>query len=408
MPVYEYSALNSKGKTTTGIIDAESGTAARQKIRGLGNFPVSIKEIFDAGEKKQTRGISLSRYFTRVKAMDTAMMTRQLSTLLSAGLPLVTALDTLIPQTKSQAFKAILAQIKDSIVEGNTFAGALAMYPGTFSTLYTNMVQAGESSGTLEIVLERLADITEKQQSLNNRIKSALTYPVFMGFIGVGVLFFLLTVIVPEITSIFEEMEQALPTPTIVLISISDVMQSYWWLFVMVGIMFFFIGRYLKRTEKGRFYWDRATLYLPLFGTLSRKLSISRFSRTLGSLLENGVSMLSALEIVKNISDNILISQAVEKASESVGKGQGLAVSLSEYGIFPNLPIQMIQIGEQSGELETMLSKIADIYENEAESSILGLTSLLEPVMIFLMAVVVGFIVLSICLPIYEMNQMVM
>ncbi len=408
MPVFEYAALDGKGKTTTGIIDAESALAARQKVRSLGNFPVSIKEIYDSALKKQTRSFSFSRYFTRVKAADTAMITRQLATLVGAGLPLVTSIDTLVLQTKSHAFKAMLAQIKDAIVEGNSFASALSMYPNTFSSLYINMVRAGESSGTLEIVLERLADITEKQQALNNRIKSALTYPIFMAVIGVTVLFFLLTVVIPEITTIFGEMERSLPTPTRILINTSHFLRSYWWILLVVIIIMVFAAQRLKRTVSGQYYWSKAILYAPVLGDMAKKLAISRFSRTLGSLLENGVSMLSALEIVKNISENVLITQSVETAIEKVAKGQGLAGSLAESGIFPNLPIQMIQVGEQSGKLEAMLDKVADIFENEVESSIMRLTSLLEPVMILLMAVMVGFIVLSICLPIYEMNQLVM
>ena len=408
MPVYEYASLDEKGKTKTGIIDAESALAARQKIRGLGNYPVSVKEIEDIVTRKQTaRSFSVSRYFTRVKAGDTAMMTRQLATLLSAGLPLVTAIDTLIPQTKSHSFKAMLARIKDAIVEGNSFASALYMYPNVFSSLYTNMVRAGESSGTLEIVLNRLADITENQQALKQRIQSAMTYPILMTLIGISVLLFLLTNVVPQITTIFEDMGRTLPTPTIILIGTSRFMQSWWWAFILVAVATVIFLRQLKRTAKGKYYWDRTKLKLPLFGNISRKLAISRFSRTLGSLLENGVSMLTALDIVKNISDNSLITQAVEEAAEQVSKGQSLAASISGSDIFPNLPLQMIQVGEQSGELETMLGKVSDIYEREVELNILSLTSLMEPVMILLMAVAVGFIMLSICLPIFEMSQLV-
>ncbi len=409
MPVYEYAALDRKGKNRTGILDAESALAARQKIRESGSFPVSIREIHDsAGRKQSSKTYAISRYFSRMKSGDTAVMTRQLSTLLSAGLPLVTTIDTLIPQTKVHAYKAMLARIKDAIVEGNSFADALSMYPNVFSSLYINMVRAGESSGTLEIVLGRLADITENQQALNQRVKSAMAYPILMTVIGVSVLFFLLTVVVPQITTIFEDLGRTLPTPTLILIHTSSFLKTWWWAFLILGVVIAFALKRLKKTDKGRYYWDRAKLDLPVFGPLIRKLSISRFSRTLGSLLENGVSLLSALEIVKNISDNVLIVKTVEKAAENVSKGQSLAASLGEGDIFPNLPIQMIRVGEQSGELEPMLEKVADIYEREVESGIMSLTSLLEPVMILLMAVIVGFIVLSITLPIFEMNQLVM
>ncbi|MGE0082839.1 MAG: type II secretion system inner membrane protein GspF [Desulfococcaceae bacterium] len=407
MPVYEYSGLNLKGKSVSGIIDAESAFAARQKLRSSKIFPTDIKETQDAPARKSVRFSGFSRSFTRVRPAEVALMTRQLSTLTGAGFPLVSALDTLIPYTKPQGFKRVMAQIKDTIVEGNTFAAALAKFPGVFSSLFINMVRAGESSGTLEIVLDRLADITEKQQALRSRIRSALAYPVLMAVIGVLVLFFLLTFIVPSIATIFSDMDKALPAPTRFLIAISEFFKTYWWAFLL-GIAGFFIGLgQFRKTEKGRYQWDRLMLQLPLAGGLIRKLAVARFARTLGSLLENGVTMLNALDIVRNIVGNVLLSDAISKASEDVGKGQGLGISLSETDVFPPLSIQMILVGEQSGELEPMLNKVADVYENEVETAVVGMTALLEPMMILVMAAIVGFIVLSICLPIFEMNELI-
>jgi general secretion pathway protein F len=335
------------------------------------------------------------------------MMTRQLATLLGAGLPLVPAIAALTSQTRSQSFKKMLAKIKDSIVEGNSFARSLSLFPGTFSALYINMVTAGETSGALEIVLDRLADITEKQQALKSRIQSAMAYPILMSLIGVLVLFLLLTFIVPNITSIFSDMNQTLPAPTLFLIRISDIFKMYWWI-ILIGIAgAVFILRRINKTVKGRYFFDKIKLLLPRFGLLVKKLAVARFSRTLGSLLENGVSMLSALGIVKNIVGNALITDAIEDASKEVGKGKGLGPALAESKLFPDLSIQMIQVGEQSGKLEEMLDKVADVFENEVETSIMTMTSLLEPVMILIMAVIVGFIVLSICLPIFEMSQLV-
>jgi general secretion pathway protein F len=407
MPVFEYTALDAKGKTTSGIIDAEGAMAARQKLRSSGIFPVSIKETFEAAPKKESKSFSLSRRFSRVKPVEVAMMTRQLATLISAGFPLVSALDALVPQTKSHGFKKILAQTKDLIVEGNSFAQALAKYPGAFSSLYVNMVRAGETSGTLEIVLDRLADITEKQQALMNRIQTALAYPIFMMIFGTIVLFVLLIYIVPSFTSIFADMHQVLPTPTRMLIFLGASFKSYWWsIFIILGIIWFLFNR-AKKTEKGRYWIDKTILSLPVAGNSAKKLAVARFARTLGSLLENGVSMLIALDVVKNIAGNILISEAVETAAIEVGKGLGLGAALSGRGIFPQLSIQMIQVGEQSGALETMLNKIADVFDNEVETSILRMTSYLEPVMILVMGLCVLFIVLSICLPIFEMNQLI-
>lgn len=407
MPVYEYSALNDRGKNVTGIIDAESAVVARQKLRGSRIFPVSIQETRRTPDRKSGWRTSFSRSFTRVRPSEVALTTRQLATLVGAGFPLVTALDTLIPQTKSPGFKRVMAQIKDAVVEGSSFAAALAPYPGIFSPVYVNMVRAGETSGTLEIVLDRLADISEKQQALATRIKTALAYPTLMAVIGVLVLFFLLAFIVPSIASIFDDMGQALPTPTRILIAVSDFLKVYWWVVLGFVAAAGFAARRYQKTERGRRLWDRWILKAPGAGSLVRRLAAARFTRTLASLLANGVTLMAALDIVENIVGNVHLSEAIARAGEEVGKGQALGTSLAESGLFPVLAIQMIQVGEQSGEMEPMLEKVADVFENEVESTVLSLTALLEPIMILVMAVVVGFIVLSICLPIFEMNELV-
>lgn len=408
MPIYEYNALNVRGKTVTDIIDADSITSARQKLRAANIFPISIKEVYDTTSVKESRLSFLAKYFLpKVKSAELSIMTRQLATLIGAGFPLVSALYTLVPQTRSHSFKRILSQIKDSIEEGSGFAAALSQYPDVFSDIYINMVRSGESSGTLELVLERLADISERQQTLNNRIRSAMAYPVMMFFIGVIVLFVLLTYIVPSITSIFTDMGQQLPAPTRFLIASSKFIKSGWWVIVLGVVIVFIILKRIKKTEKGKFWYDKTILTLPGIGTLVKKISAARFARTLGTLLENGVPLLSALGIVKNIVGNQLISNSIHYAADEVEKGNGLGKSLNASNIFPHISIQMIQVGEQSGELETMLNKVADIYENEVQNTIVGLTALLEPAIILFMGVVVGFIVLSICLPIFEMNQLV-
>ncbi len=408
MPIYEYNALNARGKTVTDIIDADSVSAARQKLRAANIYPVSIKEVYKTVPKTEGRSFSLTRPFRpKVKASELAMMTRQLATLLGAGFPLVSALATLIPQAGSHLFKQILSQIKDSIEAGGSLASALAQYPETFSSVYVNMVGSGESSGTLELVLERLAEISEKQQALTNRIRSAMAYPVLMFFIGVIVLFVLLTYIVPSITSIFADMGQQLPAPTRFLIATSNILKSGWWAILIVLVALGLGVREIKKTEKGRYAFDRIALSLPGVGGLVTKLAVGRFARTLGTLLDNGVPLLGALGIVKNIVGNRLISEAIAQAAEEVEKGKGLGRALEASHLFPNLSIQMILVGEQSGELETMLGKIADVYENEVESAVAAMTALLEPAIILFMGVIVGFIVLSVLLPIFEMNQLV-
>jgi len=408
MPVYEYKALNSKGKSVSGIIDTESSITARQRLRSSQIFPIEIKEVYATKKESDKKGsISISHPFARVKQSEITMMTRQLSTLVGAGFPLVSAISTLIPQTKSNIFQKTLSQIKDSIEEGSSFASALSLYPETFSQIYINMVRAGESSGTLEIVLERLADITENQQALTNKIKSMLAYPAIMTLIGSGVLFFLLAYIVPKITTIFEDANRVLPAPTRFLISTGDILKSFWWLIFILIVAVIFCLRALRKTERGRFITDRFILSLPIAGELVKKLAVARFARTLGSLLENGVTLLSSLEIVKNIVGNVIIAEVVEKAASDVEKGQALGKAIESSNIFPNLSVQMILVGEQSGELETMLNKVADVFENEVESTVIAMTSWLEPVIILIMGVVVAFIVLSIVLPIMEMNRLI-
>ena len=407
MPVFEYTALDQRGKNVTGIIDADSAVAARQKLRSSNKYPVDIKEALDTQPKKSDRGLTISKLFVRIRQRDVTIMTRQLSTLVGAGFPLVTALDALASQIKSYAFNRVMARIKDSILEGSSFAAALSIYPETFSPLYKNMVHAGETSGTLEIVLEQLADIMEKQQTLKSKIQAALAYPALMTVLGTIMLVLLLVYIVPTITGIFADMNQVLPAPTQFLITTSSLFKSYWWVILIVLIAAGFALRQFKKTTRGRYLIDKFLLSAPGSGPLLKKLAVARFARTLGSLLANGVTMLQALDIAKNIAGNELISEAVDNAAREVGQGKGLAPSLAMSNVFPELTIQMIQVGEQSAELESMLRKMADVFETEAESSIMSLTSLLSPILILIMGVIVGFIVLSICLPIFEMSTLV-
>ena len=407
MPVFEYKALDRSGKSKSGVIDADSAVSARQKLREQKIYPVSVDEIEEGASRSGGRSFALPSFFSRISPLEVATCTRQLSTLVGAGFPLVNAIDSLIPLARSRQFKRKLARVKDAIVEGNSFAAALSLCPETFPPFYINMVRAGETSGTLEIVLERLSEMTEKREALKQRIRTALAYPVLMALIGVAVLFFLMAYIVPSITSIFDEMNQTLPVYTRMLIAFSDVFSDYWWggLILLAGA--FFVVRRMLKKRKTRLSIHRLCLGLPLAGEIARKLAAARFSRTLGSLLENGVSMLSALDIVRNIVGNDAIAMAVESAAEEVGKGRALADALQDEGLLPGLCIQMVQVGEKSGELEKMLFKAADVFESEVESTIMTLTSLLEPILIVVMGGIVGFVVISICLPIFEMNQLI-
>jgi general secretion pathway protein F len=404
MPVYEYTALDVKGNTLSGIVDADGPASARQKLRVAGNYPVAVKEAVSLSAQQSTL---LFKRFRRVRHAEIAVMTRQLGTLMTAGFPMVAALDTLIPQTRSPQLKNQLTRIKDAIVGGSSFSQAISAVSNTFSPLYINMIQAGESSGTMELVLDRLAEMIEKQQQVTQRVTSAMTYPIFMTLIGAGILMFLITYIVPTIAGLFADMKQVLPAPTRILIGISELLKLWWWIIPIAIALFILTIHRVRNTVAGRHAIDRTLLSLPIMGDFLRKLSAARIARTLGLLLENGVTLLSALEIVKNIAGNVLIADAVEAAANKVRQGQGLAVSLDIDRQFPALFIQMIQVGEQSGALENLLKKVADLFENEVETALMRMASLLEPIMILIMGVMVGFIVLSICLPIFEMNQLI-
>ena len=407
MAVYEYTALDGAGKNVNGIIDADSPVAARQKLRKSGIFPVKVKETIAKPREVPSSSYSISNLFKRVKSGELSATTRQLSILLGAGVTLVASLDALISQIANPLLKRIMAQVKESVNEGNSLAFSLSQHPKVFSQVYINMVRAGEASGSLDLVLNRLAEFSEHQQALRGRLKAALAYPVFMMLIGSVILFLLITFIVPNITKIFSEMHHTLPLPTLVLIGLGNFLKSFWWLVLLaLGGTILLIKRLIK-TPKGSYMWDEIKLRIPLFGGVNTKMAMARFGRTLSSLLQSGVPLLSALKIVRNIVNNTLIAEVVDNAMEEVEAGANLATPLAQSPWFPPIAIQMISVGERSGELEHMLEKIADVYEGEAESQITAMTAMLEPVMILVMGMVVGFIVISILLPIFEMNQMI-
>jgi len=407
MPVYEYSALDRAGKNVTGIIDADSTVAARQKLRASGKFPVQVKETTSKAKTEAAASLSSLAIFNRVTDEEIHALTRQLATLLGAGIPLVGALDALMEQTASAPFKKIIAQIKESVNEGNSLTHSLSLHPKLFSNIYINMVRAGEASGSLDVVLERLAEFGEHQQALKSRLTSALVYPIFMAIIGTAVLFFLVSFVVPNITRVFTDMKQVLPLPTIILIWFSDFMRSFWWTLLLGVVGVIMAIRKAIKTPKGQYFWDRMKLQLPVLGPLNRRIALSRFGRTLGSLLQSGVPLITSLQIVRNIVNNVLVGDVIDEAMEDIQAGKSLNLALSRSRWFPPVFLQMVAVGEQSGDLEAMLNKIADAYEREVEARIAGMTALIEPVMILAMAVVVGFIVISILLPIFEMNQMI-
>ena len=407
MPVYEYRGLNNSGKSLKGILDADSDVVAREKLRASGIFPVEIKEALSKAKGLPSEPGSVVRLLRGVRPAEVSVMTRQLSTLLGAGVPLIGSLESIVAQITNPTFKRVMAQIKESVNEGNSLALSLSQHPKVFSSIYVNMVQSGEASGSLDVVLDRLADFGEHQQALRSRFKAALAYPIFMSIVGTIVLFVLVTFIVPNITRVFAEMRQTLPLPTVVLIEVSDFLLSFWWVILLAVFCGILMLRRIGKRPGARYLRDRLKLRIPVVGPLNQKIALGRFARTLGSLLQSGVSLISALQIVSRIVDNVLIQEVIEKAGDEIQKGQSLAGSLSQSPWFTSMAVQMISVGEQSGALEGMLYKIAESQEREVESQITALTSMLEPVMILVMGVIVGFIVFSIILPIIEMSQMI-
>jgi general secretion pathway protein F len=407
MSVFEYIALDAKGNQRKGFIDAPGIAAARQMLREGNVYPV---EISPSVQKKESAlsGVFNLNLWERVSSGEVSVFTRQLSTLLGAGMPLVPSLTILIRQSKEGLLKKTLAQIREQVNEGKSLTDSMSAFPRIFPPFYLNMVRAGEASGAINLVLERLADFSESQQALMNKIRSALAYPLIMFFMGSTVIFLLMAFVVPKITDIFTDMNQTLPLVTIILIKVSNFLKSFWWLVLIILGASIGAFKYMKdQTRAGRKWWDSVKLKFPVWGQVNRKIAIARFCRTLATLLQSGVPLLAAMEIVRSIVNNVLIGDAIHNAARDLEEGKGLSGPLTQSGLFPPLVTEMIAVGEQSGSLEKMLNRIATAYENESQSDIMVMTSLLEPVMILFMGLVVGFIVVSILLPIFEMNQLV-
>lgn len=403
MPLFEYAGFNAQGKKVKGVIEGSGRRAALQILKNQGIVATDIAQQ-SAVVKRSGK---LPQFLTqrRIPVIDLAAATRQLATLLSAGIPLDEALGTLADQQEKPALAKALNQTREEVVQGQALNQGLAQHPQIFSDLFVNMVKIGESSGTLDQVLHRLADFLEEQARLRSRIQAAMAYPVLMALIGTGVLFFLMAFVVPKVTRMLEDMDRALPLPTQLLISTSDFLAEWWWLLLLLLIGGLFALRRYLQTAGGRMYFDRRKLTLPLLGKLNLLLATARLTRTLGTLLRSGVPLLAALEIVQNLMDNRVLKKTLEDTIVAVREGESLAQPLLRSQVFPKMVSQMAAVGEKSGELEEMLFKVADAYEHQVDSTINALLSLLEPIMILLMGTVVGFIVLAILLPIFEASQ---
>ena len=411
MPVYHYKGYRNDGGAATGIIDAESPKVARVKLRKVGVFPTDMVEQGSPTTGPTTSipgrssaGIGRSPALTTT---DVAMITRQLATLLVAGLPLVDALGVMVDQAEKKSVKSLMAEIREAIRGGAAYSAVLGGYPREFSPIYVHMVRAGEASGALDQILFRLAEFLEKQLALKHKVTNAMLYPVVMMVIGTLVLLFLMTFAVPRITAVFTSMKQALPWPTVMLMSISHFIADYWAVILGGVVLMVWTVRRAMKTEMGQLTADRWLLKLPLIGDVTRMVAISRLTSTLATMLASGVQLLDAMDVAKRVMNNRVLEQAVEGARQNIREGETIAEPLKRSGEFPALVTHMVAVGERSGEMEEILRRIAHIYDGEVDRVITRLTSMLEPIMILVMAVVVLFIVVAILLPIFEMGQMV-
>jgi len=414
VPVYEYKGFDKRGKAVGELREADSAKALRGLLRKDGIMVTQLTQSGGSGKKGKgaKKGSVLNREFKfsalqRINVDDIAVATRQLATLLQAGVPMVESMTALIDQVENSAFKNILAQIKTDVNEGLALHQGMEKHPKVYDHIFVNMVRAGESSGTLDIVLERLADFKEGQARLKSQMISAMIYPVIMLLVAMVVMAILFIVVVPRITKIFENSSAQLPWTTRILIALSDFAASYWWLILIVSVVSVVFGRRWFRTEKGKKVWDRLSLQIPVFGPLFRMVGVARFARTLGTLLSSGVSLLVSLDITKAVVNNDVLAKAIDATRDAVREGEEIAPPLKRSKQFPPMVTHMIAIGEKSGQLEDMLHRVAVSFEERSDARMKGLTALLEPVMIVGMAVGVGFVVFSIMMPILEMNTLV-
>ncbi|WP_428266103.1 type II secretion system inner membrane protein GspF [Haliangium sp.] len=409
MPLYAYKGIGAGGKSVSGVRDADSPKALRQLMRKDG-VVVTEFDISRGGKKGQVGGkglgreVDLNELLGRVRKGEVASFTRQLSTLIRAGIPLAESLGALVEQTENPKFQAVVGEVRTAVNEGSALADALKKHPAIFDDLFVSMVRAGEMAGNLDEVLARLADFMESSTRLRGKVQGAMIYPILMMVVGTIVMVLMMVAVIPKITIIFEQQEKALPWNTELLIWFSDVVGSYW----LVLLILFGVGLYLfrnwTRTEEGRARWHAFILKMPIFGPLNRQVAVARFTRTMSTMLNAGVPMLRALETSKDILGNVVLMDVVSKARTAVSEGESLAVTLRKSGQFPASVTHMIAVGERAGELESMLLRVADAYDSDVEMKLGRLTALLEPVMLIFMAVGVGFVVMSIMMPIMDMG----
>lgn len=406
MPVYAYKGVTDTGKSTRGYVDAESDRSARAKLRREGVFLTELlRSEGGARSPREPERRRLNLEWARpISGTDLAIATRQLATLIGAGVPLVEALGALTQQVEGARLKAVIGRVRDRVNEGAALADAMTD-AGPFGDLYVGMVRAGEAGGALEQVLGRLADYLESQVRTRNKVISILIYPILMFLVAVGVVVLLVTVVLPQITQLLESLDRPLPFYTVAIIESSNFIRDFWWALLAAAVLVAVVLRSLTRTERGREVFDGLKLRMPIFGKIVRQLAISRFSRTLSTLLAGGIPIVRALDISKHVANNVVIGQALERARDSITEGASISAPLRASGQFPPLVTHMVDVGERSGELEAMLAKVAETYDEQIENSVTRLTALLEPALILVMVGLVVAIILSTLVPLLELTS---
>ncbi len=402
MPIYSYKGINKQGQDVKATINCESEVVAKQRVKSQGIMLVSIKEK-KAGSKSS--GSSFSLGSKKVNVNELAMMTRQLATLVKARIQIVDSLQALIDQVESDVLRVVLATVKTQVNEGVSLAKALAEHPKVFNNVYCNMVEAGEASGTLDVVLLRLAEFTESQVKLKNKVVGAMTYPIIIVIVGFAMMMLIFLLVIPQIAKMFKSAKKELPILTKIVIGISDFLQNYWYIVILGMILIFFgVKAYINSTS-GQRRWHSLQLKLPIVGNLIKMINVSRFCSTLGTLLNSGVPILASMKIVKNLIPNVWMKDSVEESRISISEGSSMAGPLMKSGYFPTMVTYMISLGEKTGELEPMLEIISSNYEDQVEAKLSGLTSIIEPIMMVGMGGAVGLIIFAIVVPLMELNK---
>ncbi len=397
MATFKYSARDSSGRVVAGAIEAETEVMVIGKLQEMGFYVTSLEK--EAAKVDLRRGLQRLR---RVGLRELTVFARQFATMVNAGLTMVRTLSILEQQTESAKLRQLVGEVRKDVEEGMTLSDAFGKHPETFSALLINMVRAGEVGGVLDDVLNRIAVFFEKDLSLRQKVRAAVTYPAAIFIFAIGVIMFLVFFILPQFIGFFEGLDLVLPLPTRVLITFTRVVTGYWYIiFGLMGLMLYALRMYV-RTPSGRLGFDKFKLRVPIFGPLMRKVTISRFTRTLGTLITSGVPIMQALEVVAKAVENKVVAGAIENVRSSIREGESIALPMQASGLFPPMVVQMTSVGEETGTLDSMLTKVADFYDAEVETTLAQLTSIIEPLLIVFLGFVVGFIVLSFYMPLYQ------